>query len=191
MHPLRTNTLELPEEVGVHAELKHRLRLGLPRELGIEHLIRPGPEFARGVDPPEEVDASGPDLILKRSLVYDIHASSHRGECFFRAGVGRLLAAMGVGVTRDGEPLLPEPLQIGPFVAMPSGSKVLHQRVVTDGALLLASSSSEIEGDEMAAAQEVAEIRGSEDELVRELFHDANLTLAGIVGPSWETRFRA
>ena len=34
----------------------------------------------------------------------------------------------------------------------------------------------------MAAAQEVAEIRGSEDELVCELFHDADLTGVRVVG---------
>jgi len=65
---------------------------------------------------------------------------------------------------------------------IPAGPQVLHQGVVMNRPLVFASSSSQIERDEMATTQEVAEIRGGEDELVFVLSHNLNLGGAGTDG---------
>ena len=118
MHPFRLNTLELAEQFGVHAELEYRLRLCLSGELGVKHLVGPVSKVAWCFDPAQEVGAAGPGLIFESGLIDDIGASPHRGERLFKAGNGGLIVIAGIVVTGDGPTLVPESLEVGPFVAM-------------------------------------------------------------------------
>ena len=77
----------------------------------------------------------------------------------FIADVCGLVAFARIVIAGDVATLFPEPLKVGPFVAMPAGSEFLNEGVVTNRPLLCPSSRGEVKRDEMLAAQEVAEIR--------------------------------
>jgi hypothetical protein len=65
---LGANTLKAANQLGIDTELQDGAAARLARELGVHHLVRPGPERARHVDPQQHVRAAAPAAARKRRL---------------------------------------------------------------------------------------------------------------------------
>ena len=77
VHQLRRHALEPRQQIGVEAELEHRLGFHLAGELGVVDLVAPGAEEARPLDPHEEIRATLPPAVEQRRLVDHEVAASH------------------------------------------------------------------------------------------------------------------
>ena len=63
---LGDRALNYAEKLGVERELQDSAAPGFLRELGVEYLIRPRPERARGIDPTKHVGSTEPAAVPKR-----------------------------------------------------------------------------------------------------------------------------
>ena len=169
VHPFRLPSLHPGQEVRIQEELQHRLALRAAGQLRVEHLVRPGAQRARRVDPKEEVGIAAPPavLVLQAPLVDDVGSAPHRVP---RAGVGRDRVPVGERRVGRGDdlhrvPLRREPLQQTPLVL----DAALPQHVATGVVIRgrrpdLPQRDAPAQGRQMAAGEVAAEVCGRERE---------------------------
>ena len=113
--------------------------------------------------PEEEIGATGPDVVPECRLVDNVGAGPHRGQGFVRPGAGGGVFRARVVIAGDAPALLTPALEPGALVVQAALAEFLHVRIVADGARRLSVRRGAVEGDQLPAAEEVAEVGGSED----------------------------
>ena len=88
MHVLGRRPLRFLQQLGIEAKLEHRPRLRFARELGVHHLVRPGSEAARALDPAQDIGTPNPAIMEQRALNDDLdsilHGRKRVGNCLIR-----------------------------------------------------------------------------------------------------------
>ena len=167
VHPLRLGPLHALQQVRVQQELQQRRTLGRPRELRIDHLVRPVAQPARPLHPNQEVGvpAPAPVRVLQPALVDDARPPPHRLHGA-RRGRGAILlrerhADRGYGL--HGAALGGEPLQQTLLVLDAALPQHVRARVVVGRRPLdLAERDGAAQARQVAAGEVAAQIGGRE-----------------------------
>ena len=167
VHPRRLHALHPRQQVRVQQKLQQRLALGAAGQLGVEHLVRPAAQRARGAHPEQEVGvaAPAPILVLQAPLVDHVDPAPHR----LRGALGGVRAVLvrercvGRGDSCDAAAVGRELFQQALLVLDPALLQNLSARVVVRRRRLdLAARDGAAQARQVAAGEVAAEIGGRE-----------------------------
>ena len=155
---LGEDALHGTDQVCVEGELEDRAALGMPGQLGIDDLIRPGPEVAGGLHAAEDVRPAAPPAVGKGALHDDLLTNPHRLE-------GR---TNGRGVqthtryARDGQARAFHVIDVGLLMREPPLAQQLQSGVPTTGRRPRSVRRRKIQFGEMKACEMVDQVAGAE-----------------------------